>query len=121
MRSWVIAICLVCLPFTAAAAGSGYAVQVANDTRSAILAFDVAPAGSSNWVHVDFTHRPFEYMDGMIITLHDGDGCLRDFRTILSDGRRIVAHGFDLCRLHTYRPGRTFYDGHQGGIRLPYW
>ena len=109
MRLWGVAMVLACLPFTAVA-DSVYAVQVVNDTWGTILAFDVAPAGSSNWVHVDFSKRPFEYGDAMVIALHDGDGCLRDFRTMLSDGRRIIAHHFDLCRLHSYRPGLPFHD-----------
>jgi hypothetical protein len=36
------------------------------------------------------------------------EGCLRDPPTVLSDGRRIFAHNFDLCHFNAYRPGTPF-------------
>ncbi|GLQ46902.1 hypothetical protein GCM10007862_19530 [Dyella lipolytica] len=118
MRSWTLVVLLACLPMIATAE-SRHSIKVINDTRNRIVAFAIAPTGSSRWINVDFGDRPFDSQLAVMLEWHDDDVCLRDFRAMLSDGRMIVAQGFDVCRLHVYRPGFWFYNGRQGGMRLP--
>lgn len=122
MRSCLAMLWLTCLP-TVTLAASIHTVEVFNDTHARIDSFSMAPAGSNRWVEKDFTApmQQFSFDHGLAITLrfYDNDDCLRDLRTVLSDGRRIVAHNFDVCRLHVYWPGRRFYDGHAGSPMMP--
>lgn len=93
-------------------------VKIMNDTRSQIVSFAVAPTGSGRWRTVEFTGRPFDYGLAFTLAWHDDDGCVRDFRTMLSDGRRIDVRGFDLCGPDSrYWPGRFFHHGHQ--VQMP--
>lgn len=117
MRPCLLAVCLACLPITALAQ-SRHSVKVINDTRSRIESFALAPAGSDHWTKVDFRGQDFDYELAEVINFSD-DRCLYDFRTVLSDGRRILAHDFDACRFHAYRPGVRFYRGHPGEVMLP--
>lgn len=118
MRWCFLALSLVCPLVVAAAPEDLRVVRIINDTRTQIVSFAVASAGSGRWRTIEFTRRPFDY--GLVFTLawHDDDGCLRDFRTMLSDGRRIDARGFDLCGPDTaYWPGRFFHHGRQ--VEMP--
>lgn len=88
---------------------SMFTLKVINDTRSHIDSISIAPIGTDHWINVDF-RKPMQgssFDDGLavILQIHDHQGCLRDLRTVLSDGQRIVVHNFDLCHVHTYRPG----------------
>jgi hypothetical protein len=107
MRSWVLALPLACLPY-AAMAGSVHVLKVINDTRSRIVSFTIAPAGSRQGTEVDFADRIFDDGTAMMFTLHDDSGCLHDFRTLLSDGEVITARHFNVCMKHAYRPGLGF-------------
>jgi hypothetical protein len=118
MRSWVLALPFVCLPF-GAEAQSVHAIQLVNDTKSQIVSFAVSPAGGDRDAKVDFTNRSFYYGDAVNIELHDNEGCLRDFRTLTSDGRTIVARNFNVCTMHAYRPGVRFRHGLPGAPFLP--
>lgn len=122
MRSRFAALCFACLPFCVLA-DSVHTIEVINDTHSRIDTFAMAPAGSVRWVEVDFRapmqESYFDHQLALMLHFHDNDGCLRDLRTVLSDGRRIFARHFDLCRLHTYRPGMSFHHGHPGAPVMP--
>ncbi|WP_233841297.1 hypothetical protein [Dyella sp. 2HG41-7] len=122
MRSRLAILCLTLIP-AVALADSVHTIEVRNDTHSRIDSFAMAPAGSNRWVEKDFTapmgQFEFDYQLAVTLRFYDNDGCLRDLRTVLSDGRRIVARNFDVCQLHVYRPGRRFYDGHAGSPMLP--
>jgi hypothetical protein len=102
-----------------AVAESRHGVKVISDTQSQVVSFAIVPIGSNRWIEVDFGDRPFGYPSAILLKWHDDEGCLRDLRAMLSDGRMIVAHGFDLYRLHVCGLGFRFYEGHQGGTRLP--
>lgn len=97
---------------------SMYTLEVINDTRSRIDSFSIAPVGTEHWTRVDFRgpveESSFDYELAVMLQIHDHDGCLRDLRTVLSDGRLIFARNFDLCHFHAYRPGVRFFKGHPG-------
>lgn len=122
MRSCLAALCLACCPVVTLA-DSVHVIEVINDTRSSIDSFAIAPAGSGRWVEVNF--RPtmqgswFDYELAVTVQVRDREGCLRDLRTLLSDGRRIFARNFNLCQYHSYRPGSYFRNGHPGSRILP--
>ncbi|HUA78939.1 MAG TPA: hypothetical protein VL997_01100 [Dyella sp.] len=122
MRFRSAMLCLACLP-AVTLADSVHTIEVFNDTHSRIDSFSMAPAGSDRWVEKDFTGpgQSFSFDHQLAITLrfYDNDGCMRDLRTVLSDGRRIVARHFDVCHLHVYWPGRRFYNGHSGSPFMP--
>ncbi|RUL74017.1 hypothetical protein [Dyella choica] len=122
MRLCIAALCLACFPF-AALADSVHTIEVVNDTYSRIDTFSMAPAGSDRWIEVDFRtsmqESSFEQQLAMLLQFHDGDGCLRDLRTVLSDGRRIFARNFDLCRFHAYRPGTLFHHDRRVSQVMP--
>jgi hypothetical protein len=119
MKTGLFAAVLAC-GCSAATAQSVHVVQVINDTRSSILSFSIAPAGSHRWTKVGFgDNRPFNYGSAFNIELHDDQGCLRDFRTVLSDGRWIFARDIDVCQLHAYRPGVRYYNSRPGTAPLP--
>lgn len=108
MRSCLIVLCLGAFPFVALA-DSVHTIEVINDTRSSIDSFAIAPAGSGHWTEVDFK-KPmqdswFDYEVAVNVQIRDDEGCFRDLRTLLSDGRRVFARNFNLCRYHSYRPG----------------
>lgn len=111
MRARLAVFCLACFPL-AALADNRHIIEVINDTRSQIDSFAMAPAGTGQWSEIDFRSplqdSSFDYEVAVTLEFHDGDGCLRDLRTVLSDGRRIFAHNFDLCHFHAYRPGTPF-------------
>jgi hypothetical protein len=115
MKTWFCGAMLASFSMVATAAPV-HVVQVINDTHSRILSFSVASVNSQQWAEVDFSDNPSRsdnpsFGDGAAVTfeLHGGLGCLRDFRTVLSDGRQIIAHHIDVCRLHTYRPSVRYY------------
>lgn len=128
---FVSALCIGIWALPARAAGAGnsaaplsmHVLKLINDTRGDIDTFSIAPAGTDHWTNVDFRgameESSFDYGSAAILTFHDTDGCLRDLRTVLSDGRRIVTHNFDLCHFHAYSPGvffpRSRNDGMQSG------
>ncbi|GLQ94667.1 hypothetical protein [Dyella acidisoli] len=122
MRPCLAAMCLACLP-PGALANSVHIIEVINDTHSRIDSFSMAPAGSDRWTEVDFKppmwESSFDHQQAAMLQFHDNDGCLRDLRTVLSDGRRIFASNFDLCRFHAYRPGMRFHGGHPGSQIMP--
>jgi hypothetical protein len=118
MRASLLALSFACIPMMATAQ-SIHTITLINDTRSQIVSFWIAPTGSHAWIKVDFTHLPFEYGDAYDIALEDSLGCQRDFRTLLSDGRNILASDFDICRLHAYRPQVPFWHGRAGTGVLP--
>jgi hypothetical protein len=92
---------------------STYTLKIINDTRSHIDSFSIAPAGTDRWTNVDFRvpmqESSFDYGFAVLLQLHDDDGCLRDLRTVLPDGRRIVTNHFDICHGHAYRPGTVIF------------
>jgi hypothetical protein len=116
MKTWFYAAVLACFS-VATTAESVHVVQIVNDTGSRILSFAVAPVNSQRWTEVHFGYNPaFDNGWAFKVELRGGEGCLRDFRTMLSDGRRIVAHHIDVCRLHTYRPSvRYDWDSTSAG------
>jgi hypothetical protein len=122
MRSCLAALCLSVFPL-AALADSVHTIEVINDTRSGIDSFAIAPAGSGRWTEVSFKTpmQPswFDYEFAVNVQLRDDDGCFRDLRTMLSDGRRIFARNFNLCRYQSYRPGTSFRNGHPGSRPIP--
>ncbi|GLQ89650.1 hypothetical protein [Dyella flagellata] len=122
MRSHLAALCLACFPCVVLA-DSVRTIEVINDTHSRIDTFAMAPAGSDRWIEVDFRapmHESwFDHQLALMLQFHDNDSCLRDLRTELSDGRRIFARRFDLCRFHAYRPGMSFHHGHPGAPLMP--
>ena len=122
MRLFITTLCLACFPL-ATQADSVHTIEVINDTYSRIDTFSMAPAGSDRWIEVDFRgamqESSFEHQLAMLLQFHDGDGCLRDLRTVLSDGRRIIARNFNLCRFHAYRPGTPFHHGRQVSQVMP--
>lgn len=122
MRSRLAALCLACFPLLALA-DSVHTLEVINDTRTPINSFSIAPAGSEHWAEVSFKTptQGFLFDYGLAVTLefHDDDGCLRDLRTLFSNGRRIYARHFDVCKLHSYRPGVSFHNGLPGSRILP--
>jgi hypothetical protein len=100
-------------PGTDASTLSTHTLEVINDTRASIDSFSIAPAGTDHWTSVDF-RRPmqessFDYELAVLLQVRDDDGCLRDLRTVLSDGSRIVTRNFDLCHAHAYRPGTHIF------------
>jgi hypothetical protein len=100
-------------PGTDAGAHSMFTLEVINDTRSDIDSFFIAPAGTSHWTNVDFRgpmeKSSFDYGLAVMLQIHDEGGCLQDLRTVLSDGRRIVTRHVDLCYVHAYRPGLSYF------------
>jgi hypothetical protein len=116
---WAVAVCIgVGSSFARAAVPeegigtrtpSTFTLEVINDTRSQIVSFSIAPAGTGHWTRIDFNRpmQPSSFDVGFAVSLRvrDDDGCLRDLRTVLSDGRRIVTRHFDLCHVHAYWPG----------------
>jgi hypothetical protein len=114
---------LLCFGFPAIVlADSIHTIEVINDTGSRIDTFSMAPAGTTDWTVMDF-RKPmqesyFDYELAVIMEFRDHDGCRRDLRTELSDGRRILARNFDLCHFHAYRPGTRFRNG-QGSQIVP--
>jgi hypothetical protein len=122
MRPCLIAVCLAVLPVVTLA-DSVRTIEVVNDTRSRIDSFAMAPAGSNHWVEMSFKapmqESSFDYEVAFTMAFRDDDGCLRDLRTVLSDGRRIFARNFDLCHFHAYYPGKRFYGGHPGSQIMP--
>jgi hypothetical protein len=119
---FVSAMCIgICtLPAHTAAPGNGasalsmHVLELINDTRGDIDSFSIAPAGTDHWTNIDFRdameESSLDYGSAAILTFQDTDGCLRDLRTVLSDGRRIFTHNFDLCHFHAYSPG-VFFQG----------
>lgn len=118
MRWCFLALSFVCPLVVAAATKDLRVVEIMNDTRSQIVSFAEAPAGSGRWRTIEFTDRPFDYGLAFTLAWHDNGGCLRDFRTELSDGRRIDVRGFNLCGKDSrYWPGRFFHHGRQ--VEMP--
>lgn len=107
MRLWALALPLACLPL-AVVAESIHSIQVINDMRSQIVSFTIYPAGSNQGAEVEFANRLFDYGTVVNLEFRDDSGCLRDFRTLLSDGEKIVARNFNVCTRHAYRPGTSF-------------
>ncbi|GGA35412.1 hypothetical protein [Dyella nitratireducens] len=122
MRSCLAALCLASLPLTVLA-DSLHTLEVINDTRSSIDSFAVAPAGSGRWTEVRFKSPMqeswFDYELAVTVQFHDDEGCFRDLRTMLSDGRRIFARNFNICQYDSYRPGIRFRNGHPGSRIMP--
>lgn len=62
----------------------------------------------------------FHYQLAVTLVFHDDDqGCLRDLRTVLADGHRILARNFNVCRHHAYRPGTRYRNDHVGSWIVP--
>jgi hypothetical protein len=108
-------------PGNSASALSMHVLALINDTRGDIDSFSIAPAGTDHWTHIDFRQAiqesSLDYGSAAILTFHDADGCLRDLRTVLSDGRRIFTHNFDLCHFHAYSPGVLFPRSRNDGMQ----
>ena len=107
MRPCLLAACFVCLPLTTLAE-SAHTIRVINNKHARIVSLSMAPAGSRRWVEFDFKGEPFGYDEARTLTFRDDDGCLRDLRTVLSDGRKVMAHNFDVCRYQVYWPDMAF-------------
>jgi hypothetical protein len=92
---------------------STYTLKIINDTRSHIDSFSIAPFGTDRWTSVDFRvpvqESSFDYGFAVMLQLHDDGGCVRNLRTVLSDGRRIATNHFDICHGHAYRPGADIF------------
>jgi len=126
---FVSAICIGACALSARAADPGnstsplslHVLELINDTRGDIDSFSIAPAGTAHWTNVDFRRAmqesSLDYGSAAILTFHDTDGCLRDLRTVLSDGRRILTHNFDLCHFHAYSPGVFFPRSRNDGMQ----
>lgn len=108
-------------PSNSASPLSMHVLELINDTRGDIDSFSIAPAGTDHWTNIDFRNAMEEsslgYGNAAFLTFHDTDGCLRDLRTVLSDGRRIFTHNFDLCRFHAYSPGVFFPRSRNDGMQ----
>jgi len=122
MRPCLAALCLACLPF-GALADSVHIIEVVNDTRGGIDSFAVAAAGSGRWTEMNFKGPTqgswFDYELAVTLAFHDDEGCLRDLRTVLSNGRRILVRNFNVCKHHAYRPGTLFRNDHVGSWIAP--
>lgn len=122
MRSCLVVLCLGVVPIVALA-DSVHTIEVINDTRGSIDSFAIAPAGSGRWIEVNFKQPMqdswFDYGVAVNVQIRDDEGCFRDLRTLLSDGRRVFARNFNLCQYHSYRPGTSFRNGHAGSRILP--
>lgn len=122
MHSRLAALCLSFFPVVTLA-DSWHTIEVVNDTRSRIDSFAMAPAGSGRWTEVNFKapmqESWFDYERAVTMQFHDDEGCFRDLRTLLSDGRRIFARNFNLCQYHSYWPGTYFRNGHPGSRVIP--
>lgn len=126
---FISAICIGVYALSARAADPGnsasplsiHVLELINDTRGEIDSFSIAPAGTGHWTNVDFRgamqESSLDYGSAAILTFHDTDGCLRDLRTVLSDGRRILTHNFDLCHFHAYSPGVFFPKSRNDGVQ----
>jgi len=81
-------------------AATVYYLDLVNASPSAVVAFDVAPAGSGRFHSVLSGHAPL-HGDGAAATvaIRKGDsGCLRDLRVRFADGRLRTHRYFDVCR-----------------------
>lgn len=123
MRSCLAMLCFACFPFATLAA-SAHNIEVVNDTRGSIVSFAMAPAGSERWTEMDFKSPAkdswFDYKLAVTLAFRDDDaGCLRDLRTVLSNGHRILARNFNVCKHHAYRPGTLYRNDHVGSWIVP--
>lgn len=118
MRTWLWVLVLTGVPMTAMAQ-SAHTVKLINDTRSSVVSFWIAPTGTHAWTRADLSAEPIGSQWAAEVELHGGQECVYDFRTTLSDGRIILADGFNVCLRDRYRVGRPFRYGHPGtGIGL---
>lgn len=123
MRPCLAVLCFACFPLAAQAA-SVHTIEVVNDTRGSIDAFATAPAGSGHWTEINFKDPEqgswFDYELAVTLAFHDDDAsCLRDLRTVLSNGHRIFVRNFNVCRHHAYRPGTLYRNNHVGSWVVP--
>lgn len=123
MHHRLAVLCLALFPLAAQAA-SVHTIEVVNDTRGSIDSFAMAPAGSNHWTEMNFegpAHASwFNYQLAVTLAFRDdGQGCLRDLRTVLADRHRILVRNFNVCKYHAYRPGTLYRNDHVGSWIVP--
>ena len=78
------------------------------DTAHRITSFEIAKRGSDRFRPVLTSSRPLgDSGSAVTVVVRVGEGeCQRDLRIGFADGRRIVYHDFDVCKLPRYRVGQ---------------
>lgn len=109
MRYPLVAIALAASQ--ACATGPIHYVDVVNTAPVSIASFSVAVAGSGAFRDVPLGTSPVRGGgDSTTVRIGD-DGCLRDFRTVFSDGRVLLQQNFDVCRNRSYHTGQYLQRG----------
>lgn len=77
-------------------------------TPSRITSFEIARRGSDRFRPAPIRSQPFGDAGNtttVVVRMGDG-GCRRDLRIGFADGRRVVYHDFNVCKLSAYRAGQ---------------
>lgn len=81
-------------------AGTVYHVDLVNKATSSIVSIEVARGGSTRYHALHFAVVPLPGGgESATVAIRQGDdGCLRDLRVGLADGRVVTQRGLDVCR-----------------------
>ena len=81
-------------------AGTVYHVDLVNNATSSIVSLEVARAGSARYhvLHFGAAPLPGGGASATVAIRKGDDGCLRDLRVGLADGRVVMQRGLDVYR-----------------------
>jgi hypothetical protein len=90
---------------TCAADGVHY-VELVNTAPDSITSFAIAEAGGKEFREIPLASSSVHGGGDSTTISIDGDGCLRDFRTVFRNGRTLVQQNFDVCKYRSYHTGQ---------------
>lgn len=91
-----------------ASAEAVYYFDLRAEAGSRIVSFEIAARGSGRFHPVPIKFSPLNPDEIVTVAIRNGDhDCLRDLRIGLADGRSVVRHDFDICRLATVQIGQS--------------
>jgi hypothetical protein len=110
-RAVAIATLLLAATHANAERASTHYFDLVNAAHDSVTSFAVAPAGSGAFREIDLGGPLRGGLTSTTVDLADG-GCLRDFRLVFRDGRRLLYPAIDVCRHRRLR--LTDKDGKPG-------
>lgn len=91
-----------------ASAEAVYYLDLSAEAGGHIVSFEIAARGSGRFHPVPVKVSPQSPGETVTVAIRNGDhDCLRDLRIGLADGRSVVRHDFDICRLANVQVGES--------------
>ncbi|MEO7432652.1 MAG: hypothetical protein ABIR62_11650 [Dokdonella sp.] len=97
---------LCAITSSACAAERWHYIELVNTAPESITSFSIAAVGSTDFREVRLGVLPLHGGGDSATIGIDGDGCMRDFRTVFNNGRTLIQQKFNVCKYRSYHTGQ---------------